>query len=362
MMRPSGSVFIEDSLAVAAIRMRENGTSFVPVIDGDKLKGAVTEAGLVKALAEGSQPTDSVVLACQPAPTCSRYTTGAEALRLLSDKASDFLIVVDDDGRTAGLLLPSALLQRPGTPVRPPTIGGMATPFGVYLTTGTLRGGVGNLALMTTGMSMSAMILVGGIIALSATDFAAAHGMTHSAADGLVGPLALGLFLLFMRLAPLSGIHAAEHKVVHAIERGEELTRETVRRMPRVHPRCGTNIAVGLSLFTGVFSAGILSNFGEDLRVVIALLVALAFWRPLGSFVQYWVTTKPPTDKQIDLGIVSGKDLLKKYEGAHVTHATFLKRLINTGVLHVLAGSAAAYFLVEGVLYLFGHGDLLKVY
>ncbi len=30
--------------------------------------------------------------------------------------------------------------------------------------------------------------------------------------------------------------------VVHAIEEGEDLTLEKVRPMPRVHPRCGTNL------------------------------------------------------------------------------------------------------------------------
>jgi uncharacterized protein YqhQ len=43
--------------------------------------------------------------------------------------------------------------------------------------------------------------------------------------------------------------------VVHAIERGEPLLAESVRAMPRVHPRCGTNIVAAAFLATTVYTA-----------------------------------------------------------------------------------------------------------
>src|SRR2546423_10530097 len=63
------------------------------------------------------------------------------------------------------------------------------------------------------------------------------------------------LFLLFVRALPLVQYHAAEHQAVHAMERGEPLDPEIVRRMPRVHPRCGTNIMAGGMVFLIVFIA-----------------------------------------------------------------------------------------------------------
>src|SRR5262249_42286314 len=154
--------------------------------------------------------------------------------------------------------------------VRPQTVGGMATPFGVYLTTGTIGAGAKGWALVATGVVMALMFCVIGGIALHVDNAILAHyikelndahvkkaiadvkidNFSHLV-ESISQVVTFLAFLIIFRLLPLSGIHAAEHKVVHAIERGEELTRENVRRMPRVHPRCGTNLVVGLSLLTG---------------------------------------------------------------------------------------------------------------
>src|SRR5206468_2521132 len=133
---------------------------------------------------------------------------------------------------------------------------------------------------------------------------AAVNASGRSLPDWALTAISTAIFAAAFRLLPLAGIHAAEHKVVHAIERGEELTRESVRRMPRVHPRCGTNFATGLSIFLAISLADkvITDNY---YRVLLALLCTLIFWRPLGSLVQYWVTTKEPTDAQLDMGIRS---------------------------------------------------------
>src|SRR5690606_10053933 len=120
------------------------------------------------------------------------------------------------------------------------------------------------------------------------------------------------LFLVLLRLQPLSGYHAAEHMVVHAIEQNEPLEPDTVSRMPRVHPRCGTNIAVALGLFLGIFSMEWL--FDQEVRVLIGLLTALFFFRPIGAFVQSVFTTRPPTPRQIQAGVDAGRQLLERYQ------------------------------------------------
>src|SRR5690606_35007100 len=133
------------------------------------------------------------------------------------------------------------------------------------------------------------------------------------------------VFLAGLRFAPLAGIHAAEHKVVHAIERGEELIPSVVKRMPRVHPRCGTNLAVGAMVFLGIMSW---EAIGEvELRLLAALLVTVIVWRPLGTLMQYYVTTREPNEKQIAMGIRSGKALLEKAVYAPQARATIFRRI-----------------------------------
>lgn len=82
-------------------------------------------------------------------------------------------------------------------------------------------------------------------------------------AFGLIdGALRLGVFVLYLlaisqwkEMARVLGYHGAEHKAIHAVEAGVELTPENVQRFPRLHPRCGTTflflvVVVSIVVFT----------------------------------------------------------------------------------------------------------------
>jgi len=79
--------------------------------------------------------------------------------------------------------------------------------------------------------------------------------------DGLFRLLAFVLYLLLIstwkEMARVLGYHGAEHKAIHAIEAGVELTPENVQRFPRLHPRCGTTflflvVVISIVVFTFV--------------------------------------------------------------------------------------------------------------
>jgi uncharacterized protein YqhQ len=133
--------------------------------------------------------------------------------------------------------------------------------------------------------------------------------------------------------------------VVHAIERGEELKPEIVGRMPRVHPRCGTNIATASMLFLGIMSLDFIRE--QELRLLLAALVTVCVWQPLGAAVQFFVTTKPPSKAQIEKGIEAGKQLLQKMESSPVSRPNIFARLAMSGLFQVFIGAT----LVELLLY-----------
>jgi hypothetical protein len=345
LMRLTEWLDVEDSLAAAAERLRESGAPLLPITSGPYLMGVITEHSLADSLAQGSAPNDSVREALRPAASITSYSSGAQALRTLSETGAPGLIVIDENGRVFGLVTASDLYPRRQFIARPPMVGGMATPFGVYLTTGNVRAGVGDLALVATGMLLFGLFFTSTIVG----DYAL-RSMGGVEAFGAVMPylrsiLPIAMFMILLRSLPLAGIHAAEHKVVHAIERGEELAPEIVRRMPRVHPRCGTNLAVGASLFFGLATWAAIPH--EELRLLMAAIVTLAFWRPLGAVVQTFVTTKPPTDRQLAMGISSGQQLLENYTKSRGRRVNFGQRIWNSGLLHVLTGSFLAMMIVD---------------
>src|SRR5207248_1050627 len=59
--------------------------------------------------------------------------------------------ILDASDRYLGLVSLADLLEALPVRPRPPMVGGMATPFGVYLTNGSIQAGAGNVALMAGG-------------------------------------------------------------------------------------------------------------------------------------------------------------------------------------------------------------------
>lgn len=338
----------EDSVAVVARRLRESGTGIVPIVSDGLYAGAVTERSLAEGLARGVDNGAPVTEILDTAELrVSIHMTGAEALRLFADLRVPGLIVADAVGRVLGVLAPSDLYPRPVAPPRPPTIGGMATPFGVYLTTGVVNSGAGGFALVVTGMLL-ASLLTGAMVAAEYLAFALKPlGFRDSALDAIANIAVFAIFGAMMRILPLSKTHAAEHMVVHAIERGEELTPAIVKRMPRVHPRCGTNLAVGSIMFLLLARSSSLIP-DETIRLLFALVVTVMFWRPIGAIAQRFVTTSPPREKHIEMGIRSGKELLRNYVDAPVVMPNIWQRIFNSGIFHVMLGST----IISGVVLL----------
>lgn len=295
-----------------------------------------------------------------------------------ADSAADVSALFDRVGRDSvpvlesrerpfylGMVARTDLLRDLHRPFMPPQIGGMATPLGVYLTTGSVSGGVGTLALAATGF-LTFLLHATGLALLTGVGYAlhryapeverAVASLPRPLAESLPATLftvaVTALFLFLLRQTPLAGYHAAEHQVVHAIERGEPLLPETVRSMPRVHPRCSTNLVAGLLLFYVTGSA--LSRSLESEAYLIGAFVAFLWWRPVGSFLQQYATTRPASDKEIASGIRAAHDLFAALDSPLATAApkpvspiqAKFRRIWQAGFLQIFLGSGAAIALL----------------
>jgi CBS domain-containing protein len=362
MMRPLPRVWQSASVASAADEIRDSGLPAVGVTEGFFFVAVVTQSSLATALAEGANPNDSVSVAYdRNAVTLPPYASGEKALGIFSSGLVTAIPIVDDYGHLMGVLTPADLYPKRDRAPRPHTVGGMATPFGVYLTTGAIRAGAQGWKLASTGALMTLIfsvvtaVVTVGSVQFDGSAFARAHHLFVR--DEVQAAIAGLLFLLSFRLLPLSGIHGAEHKVVHAIEKGEELTRENVRRMPRVHPRCGTNLVVGASMLAWIATTNLL-HIDLYSKITLAAVVTFLFWKQVGSFVQYWGTTKEPTDAQLDTGIRAGEELLKAHATGPGGQRGFFWWLWNSGILLVMAGGFAMTGLLELVQHLFPRFNL----
>jgi uncharacterized protein YqhQ len=124
--------------------------------------------------------------------------------------------------------------------------------------------------------------------------------------------------------------HGAEHKTIFMQEAGEELTPENARKYTTKHPRCGTSFL----LIVMVVSILVFMIFGRPDNILerlfrICLIPAIAgisyefmklsakynsrWWARMLSGPGTWlqnITTKEPTDDQVEVAIASLKAVL----------------------------------------------------
>lgn len=355
LVRQATPLYRESSLAAALDVLRSSGAEVVPVVDGSLLVGAVWADDARSAILSGEQLSVAVDRFVDRTPPILSSSTGREQARsILTASGRPAVIVVDPDGRYLGILRVFDLYHLPDRSVRPPMVGGMATPLGVYLTTGSLAAGARGWALVLTGMAMTAMLLIG-VVITALIEPALPMGTPAWITSAVANLLPVALFFLQVRLSPIAATHGAEHMVVHAIERGEPLRPDVVRRMPRVHPRCGTNLAIGALVFSAIVQVTWASF--QEAGALLALVLTLSVWKPLGSLAQKYVTTREPREKDIRGAISAAEELIHNFQRSDRRVPSMGTRLLASGLPLILLGSFIVMSLAPFVIRAIGLGD-----
>jgi uncharacterized protein YqhQ len=118
----------------------------------------------------------------------------------------------------------------------------------------------------------------------------AAFGLIDGALRLLVFVAYLLLISQWKEMRRVLGYHGAEHKAIHAIEAGVELTPENVQRFPRLHPRCGTTflflvVLISIVVFTIIGRPnGILPHLLRIASMPLIAGVAFEFIRLSGKY------------------------------------------------------------------------------
>lgn len=358
LIRPAPIIRPDDTIRRAAGLIRASDGSSLPVAVDSQIIGSVSEraiAGFLAQAEDGEAALDSAVASLvQPGQQfVSSSVSLSQAAAVFAATESDVLPAVDSFGSFLGVVYRRDVVGLMTKNLRPPTVAGMATPLGVYLTTGAHRSGANNAGLFLTGVSLMLMIIVAGLVVeglqrafsvvtgIPVAVYLASPPLTmrlnvYDLAFYVTTALTIVIMLLLLRLSPLSGYHAAEHMTVHAIETGEALTPDIVARMPRVHPRCGTNLLAAAGVFM-ILATRVSSQF----TVLVALVVVVVGWRMVGGWLQYLVTTKNPSQRQLENGVAAGNELLERYQQDPHRQVANLDRIWNMGFLQTASGMAA---------------------
>ncbi|MEN6356176.1 MAG: DUF1385 domain-containing protein [Armatimonadota bacterium] len=364
LVKSAPAVTPQDSIRRVVGLIQSSRGSRILVLDDGRIVGAVSERGISAYIAASDDPEAAINSNIEPiiepngAFIDSRVSL-KEAAQIFAANGEDMLPVIDSFGGYRGVVYRSDLIGRLAKNLRPNSVGGMATPLGVYLTTGSISGGAGSFGLFLTGVSLGVMILVATLIVtglatligkltgfpinafLNSTPLTTAPNL-YDLPFYISTALTVIIFLMLMRFSPLAGYHGAEHMTVHTIEAGEALEPEVVSRMPRVHPRCGTNLLAAAGIFVILTS-----KVNSQVVVLLAMLVVVIGWRSIGGWLQYYATTKNPNSKQLASGIAAGSEILEKYQENPNFSLTGLQRIWKLGFPQTFMGMAAFLWVLS---------------
>lgn len=166
-------------------------------------------------------------------------------------------------------------------------------------------------------------------------------GFAFNLVDGL---MRLGMFILYLSLIALWSeirrvfeYHGAEHMVVSAYEHGDPLTVAGARAHSTRHPRCGTNfllVVVAVSVLVFAFVPGpwgFAAKFFSRLAL-LPVVAGISFellrlgGRPKARFLAApgnWLqalTTRPPSDDQIEVALRALREVLDMERGGRGVH------------------------------------------
>ena len=197
--------------------------------------------------------------------------------------------------------------------------------------------GKGSIALML-GLTLLAGVGIFFLLPLAIASFTTSgidNGLVQHLVEGLIRvAIFLGYLLLISRAEDVRRVfqyHGAEHMTIHALEAGDPLQVDAVRKYPTAHPRCGTEflvvvIALSIVAFSLVGRQPLPIMVGS--RIALIPVIAAVGYEILkwgarhrgnalvraimypGILVQM-ITTRQPTDDMIEVAIVSMEQALE---------------------------------------------------
>ena len=178
-------------------------------------------------------------------------------------------------------------------------LAGIDEETGEEMPAGAMVGAIVGGALLAIGI----FIVLPAVLTNFAMGSAAQNPVGWNAVDGLFRVLAFFAYVWLIGFYPdlrrVFMYHGAEHKTIHTLEHGEELTVENARKYSRLHVRCGTAfllmvMVISILVFSLVPIKMIATSFGITNKYALLGIVILSriILMPLVAGIAYEITVK----------------------------------------------------------------------
>ena len=196
------------------------------------------------------------------------------------------------------------------------------------------KGTIAVTLIVTFGVAIAIFSLLPLFVSSVATS-GSSQGWAQPALEGLIQVALFLAYLTFVSRTPdiyrVFQYHGAEHMTIHALESGDPLTVDEVRKYPTAHHRCGTEFLVILVLLS-IFAFSLVGK-QEPLVMVASRFIGIPLLAAVGyevlklgarfrhnrlvkaimfpGILVQMITTKRPTDDMIEVAISSMEEALE---------------------------------------------------
>jgi uncharacterized protein YqhQ len=196
------------------------------------------------------------------------------------------------------------------------------------------KGTIAVTLIVTFGVAIAIFSLLPLFVSSVATS-GSSQGWAQPALEGLIQVALFLAYLTFVSRTPdiyrVFQYHGAEHMTIHALEAGDPLTVDEVRKYPTAHHRCGTEFLVILVLLS-IFAFSLVGK-QEPLVMVASRFIGIPLLAAVGyevlklgakfrhnrlvraimfpGILVQMITTKRPTDDMIEVAISSMEEALE---------------------------------------------------
>ncbi len=200
-------------------------------------------------------------------------------------------------------------------------------------------GGMSLVLSLLVSLSIAiAVFFVGPLLVTSLLSHQIGQGWLNLVVEGILRLLLLIGYLLVIGRVPdiqrVFGYHGAEHKAINAMEQGQPLDVEHVRRASRVHTRCGTGFLL-LVMVVSIFVFALVGTPSLLLKVVsrivlVPVVAGLAYelmrlgaantrfrivrWLLAPGLALQGLTTREPDDSMIECAIAALQRVMQRDE------------------------------------------------
>ena len=211
------------------------------------------------------------------------------------------------------------------------------------------KGTIAVTLIITLGVAIAIFSLLPLFVSSVATS-GSSQGWAQPALEGLIQVALFLAYLTFVSRTPdiyrVFQYHGAEHMTIHALENGDPLTVDAIRKYPTAHHRCGTEFLVILVLLS-IFAFSIVGK-QEPLVMVASRFIGIPVLAAVGyevlklgakfrhnrlvkaimfpGILVQMITTKRPTDDMIEVAISSMEEALEADGNAIPEGSTVFER------------------------------------